>query len=70
MNINKYNEENDFTVKKLEGDDISQKLQRLQTTISHETLAQAESLLQYLEQTANGIGLYENLDKTEFMWFE
>ena len=31
------------------------------------TPAEAKSLLHSLEQTARGIGLYENLDKTEFM---
>ena len=31
------------------------------------TPAQAESLLHSLEQTASGIGLYVNSDKTEFI---
>ena len=33
------------------------------------TLAQAESMLYYLEHAARGIGLYGNSDKTEFMCF-
>ena len=33
------------------------------------TPSQAKSLLHSLEQAARGIGLYVNLDKTEFMCF-
>ena len=33
------------------------------------TPAQAESLLHNLEKAAGGIGLYDNADKTEYMWF-
>ena len=34
------------------------------------TLAQSESLLHILEQATSGIGLYVNVDKTEFMCFK
>ena len=33
------------------------------------TLTQAKSLLHSLEQSAGGIGLYVNVDKTEYMCF-
>ena len=33
------------------------------------TSTQAETLQHILEQTASGIGLHVNTDKTEYMWF-
>ena len=39
------------------------------TMLLTNTLAQAESLLHYLEKAAGGMGLHDNADKTEYMWF-
>ena len=41
----------------------------LMTTLLANTPAQAESLLQSLDKAAGGVGLYVNVDKTEYMCF-
>ena len=59
--------------KRLEADNILQKWWQADCTDDLSLLAntppQAKSLLHNLEQPARGIGLYENINKTELIYF-
>ena len=66
--------QNGFTLKRLEADDILQKLTDTNyvdyIVLLANTTAVAESLLHSLEQGAGGIGLSENANKIEYMCFK
>ena len=61
--------ENGFTLKKKTAQTITDADYSDDIALLANTPTQAESLLHNLEQTAGGIGLHVNADKTEYMYF-